>query len=377
MQEIHLWVPELDAARGGIQAFSQHLHQALGRIVMPGVRVRTLAKLGTGPLAGGHQFGGVPAWLRTPIYAAALLRAGLYHRPMLVIATHVNFLPVARLLKRWRGVRYVGVAHGVEVWGSRRAGVQRSLREADSVLAVSRYTQGRVAAEQQLPAERVKVLPNTFDPADFQPRPKPLALLRRYGLSADAKIIFSFGRLAASERYKGFDRVIAALPEICRRVPNARYLIGGTGDDRPRLEQLTRDSGLAGRVVFTGFIAPEEVCDHYNLCDVFAMPSVGEGFGIVYLEAMACGRPVLAGNRDGSTEPLRDGELGALVDPESPAQIADALARILEGRHEHPLMFQPAPLRERIVREFGFDRFCRTLAGHLRPLLPPGTVCET
>jgi len=110
---------------------------------------------------------------------------------------------------------------------------------------------------------------------------------------------------------------------------------------------------------------------------VFAMPSTGEGFGIVYLEAMACGRPVVAGHRDGSTEPLRDGELGALVDPERPAEIADTLARILEGRHEHPLMFKPALLREKVVREFGFDRFCRTLAGHLRPLLPPGAVCET
>ena len=370
MREVHLWVSELDRTRGGIQAFSHFVLTALA-VAAPRCGIRTLAKFGAGSRR--DPAAGLSGPLRTWWFAASLLGLGLRFPPALIISTHVNFLPVARLLKRWRGVPYVGVAHGIEVWGNPHARTRVALHDADLVLAVSRHTRERVIAEQHVPADRLGLLPNTFDEAAFSPGPKPLELLRRYRLSANARVIFSFGRLAAAERYKGFDRMIAALPEIRRRVPDVYYVIGGTGDDRSRLESLARTNGMADRVIFTGFIRPEELCAHYNLCDVFAMPSTGEGFGIVYLEALGCGKPVLAGNRDGSVDALADGRFGALIDPESQPAIERTLTEILLRQHPHPLMFQPAELSRQVAAEFGFESFSRRLAQQLRRVLPDAT----
>ena len=120
------------------------------------------------------------------------------------------------------------VAHGIEVWGSISTLRRRALRAADRVLAVSRYTAGRVCDDQGVAADKVLVLPNTFAAGCFHPGPKPVALLARHNLSADRKIIFTLCRLATSERYKGYDTLLEALPVILAHVPDVHYLIGGT-----------------------------------------------------------------------------------------------------------------------------------------------------
>ena len=112
----------------------------------------------------------------------------------------------------------------------------------------------------------------------------------------------------------------------------------------------------------TGFVSDEELCDHYNLCDVFAMPSKGEGFGIVYLEALACGKPVLAGNKDGAVDPLINGELGCLVDPDNLQEITDSLINILQKTYPNPLIYQPEKLRQKTIEKFGYVKFRQTLA---------------
>ena len=132
-------------------------------------------------------------------------------------------------------------------------------------------------------------------------------------------------RLAALERYKGHDRIIAALPLIRARCPQVLYLIAGEGDDRQRLETLAQQSGVAQLVRFTGPISPQELQGIYGLADVFAMPSTGEGFGIVFLEAAASGLPIVAGNVDGSVDALADGALGTLIDPNDRLVLADAI----------------------------------------------------
>lgn len=367
MREIHLWVPELDVTKGGIQAFSHFFHAGLQRVLAP-VPLRVLARQGVGSVGLGHRW---PGGLRRLAFSAALLHSAWRTRPALVLSTHVNFLPAARWLKRLGQTRYLGVAHGIDTWGGPRPILRAALAGADLMLGVSRFTRNSLERDHHVAPERLGVLPNTFAEAQFHPGPKSPALLQRYGLPAQAPVLFTFGRLAAAERYKGFDRIIAVLPQIQRAVPEVRYLIGGTGDDRPRLEALARAAGMADCVQFTGFIPPGELCAHYNLCDVFAMPSTGEGFGIVFLEAMACGKPVLAGNRDGSVDPLADGRFGALVDPLDPGQLAGTLTQLLQHRYPHPLMWRPEELRRQVVDEFGFGKFCATLSHHLRRLLPP------
>jgi glycosyltransferase involved in cell wall biosynthesis len=128
-----------------------------------------------------------------------------------------------------------------------------------------------------------------------------------------------------AERYKGHEEVFAVLPAVARQVPDVAYLVVGGGADRARLEALVRACGLAERVVFAGHVPEHEKLAHYRLADVFAMPGRGEGFGIAFLEAMACGVPVVASAADASREAVRDGALGAVVDPADP----DALVRAL------------------------------------------------
>ena len=370
VSELHLWVPDLDAAKGGIQAFSHCFWRGL-RAAQPSVPVRVFAKRGSADPNEPHHrsYGHIPSTWRTLWFITSLVWAALRHRPAAVISTHSNFLPAAHMLKRLWGIPYLGIAHGIEVWGNRRPAMVAALRAADRILAVSRYTRDRLASEQGIATDRLGILPNTFDEARFHLGPKSPELLARYQIPADAKIIFTFGRLAMSERYKGFDKIITALPRLQRAVPEVRYLIGGSGDDQSRLAALAQAVGVADRVTFTGFLPTTELAAHYQLCDVFAMPSTGEGFGIVFLEALACGKPVLAGDRDGSVDPLLDGRLGALVDPHDAEQLAESLTQILQRRYAHPLMWKPEELRRQVVAEFGFEKFSAILQAHLQRLL--------
>jgi glycosyltransferase involved in cell wall biosynthesis len=146
-------------------------------------------------------------------------------------------------------------------------------------------------------------------------------------------------------------------------------MLVGKGSDRPRIEKLIAEVGVSEAVILAGFVPDDELAEHYNLCDIFAMPSLGEGFGIVYLEALACGKPVLAGNKDGSRDAVADGELGLLVDPENTAEIAAEIIRVLRRKHSHPILFNPEALRQRVIELFGFEAFTNTVTDLLRPFL--------
>jgi glycosyltransferase involved in cell wall biosynthesis len=172
-------------------------------------------------------------------------------------------------------------------------------------------------------------------------------------------------RLAGEERYKGYDQVLRALPAVRRVVPNVHYILGGKGRDKPRIEALVHELRLEDVVTFAGYIPDHELCGFYNLCDVFAMPSKAEGFGIVFLEALACGKPVIAGNKDGSVDAVMNGKLGVLVDPDNVAEIADALMLVLTKRHPLGILQDPQRLRAEVIAAYGYARFVEILAAHL------------
>jgi glycosyltransferase involved in cell wall biosynthesis len=222
---------------------------------------------------------------------------------------------------------------------------------------VSEFTRDRVMTNYAVPPDRMHLLRDTFEPNRFGIGPKSAQLLSRYRLATDDPVILTVGRLSAAEAYKGHDRVIRALPRIRAKVPNTKYLIVGGGDDRPRLEAIAHEQNVANAVIFAGRVAHEELPDYYRLCDLYAMPSTGEGFGIVFLEALASGKPVLAGNRDGAVDALNGGELGVLVDPHDEALLAEAAMALLLRSHPHPLVNYPEQLRERVVELFGPEKF--------------------
>ena len=236
--------------------------------------------------------------------------------------------------------------HGVDGWERRGAVACRALRSAALVTSVSRYTRAQLLSWSDIAPHRVRVLPNTVA-ATYTPRPRRDDLVARLGLGG-RRVILTVGRLSSLERYKGHDRIIAALPAIAARVPDAAYLIVGSGDDRRRLEWLAHQAGVGDRVVFAGQVPDPELPDYFALSDVFAMPSTGEGFGIAFLEAAASGLPVIGGNRDGSVDALADGRIGRLVDPHAPAEIEGAVIDALLGRHPWrtvPRRHSASPLR--------------------------------
>jgi len=375
MGNIHIWAPGLFSFTGGIQAFSRYLINAVYAGPFS-LSLRGVIKNDTPGAISDEttidNFSGCGHWptkLRAPRFALECLRHVWRERPNLIVSTHANFGPIARIAQLSLGTPYILVAHGVDAWQINDVTRLRALQKANLVLAVSRYTRDRLINEAGLNANRVKILPNTYDPDRFAIAPKPPRLLQKHGLQPQTPVILTVCRLDETEGYKGYDQIIKALPKIRQEAPNTRYLLVGKGTDRPRIEKLIAEVGVREAVILAGYVPDDELTEYYNLCDIFAMPSRGEGFGIVYLEALACGKPVLAGNRDGSRDALADGELGLLVDPENTVEIAAQIASVLRREHTHPILFNPKLLRQRVIELFGFETFKRAVADLLRPFL--------
>lgn len=261
--------------------------------------------------------------------AAALLACLWQRRPQHVFCGHIKLAPLVSSLCQPLGIPYTVLTYGKEVWNLLPIKERRAFLQAKETWTISRYSRDRACAANNLNPQKMKILPCVVDGDTFTPGPKPSVLVERYDLT-DAKVLMTVARLWSGDIYKGVDVTIRALPNIAHLFPNVKYLVIGRGDDQPRLTQMARDLGVADRVIFAGFVPTEDLVEHYRLADVYIMPSQ-EGFGIVYLEAMACGVPVLSGDDDGSADPLQDGRLGWRVPYRDPEAVADACIEILKG----------------------------------------------
>jgi glycosyltransferase involved in cell wall biosynthesis len=372
-KRLHLWCPNIYEFKGGIQVYSNFLLETLHSLY-PDVSYSIFLKhdahvpreKSSRKNLQFHCAGGFPQSLRTPAFAAQVLSSGFWRKPSLVISTHVNFTIAAYWLKRFTGIPYWAVAHGVDAWDIQDPALQQALHHADQIFSVGDYTRNRLLQEQKLDPNKMKILPCMIDANSFQIEQKPLYLLERYGIRADQPTILTVGRLSKSEGYKGYDKILEALPQIRQAIPDIHYVLIGKGSDRPRVEQIISELQLQDCVTLTGYVPDAEIADHYNLCDVFAMPSKGEGFGIVYLEALACGKPTLGGNQDGAVDALCHGKLGALVNPNSVEEIAQALTQILQGTYPNALMYQPEALRQEVINIYGLQAFKQKLEGYLK-----------
>lgn len=368
---IHLWAGGCQPADGGIQAYSHAFACSLSKLLGPS-RLHVVSRNDAdNPFRGTDDtiaFHGTGAW-RDPLRSLAFGLSAAWNaqrrRPGLILCAHANFAPLAQWARSRLGIPYWIVAYGIEVWSRQDARFRSALMGADRILCISRYTRDRLAEEQAIPPQRLHLQHCTFDEERFLPRAKPEDLLRRYGLIAGQPVLMTVARLSAEEQYKGYDRVIEALSTVRESFPDVRYLIVGKGNDADRIRNLAAAHGVAKHVILTGFVSVEELPAHYNLCDLFVMPSNGEGFGIVFLEALASGKPVIAGNRDGSVDALCDGELGVLVDPEDTAAIARAIIGVLSGDIRPLASSSPVEMRQRVIEKFGRDAFLKSLGTHL------------
>jgi phosphatidylinositol alpha-1,6-mannosyltransferase len=241
----------------------------------------------------------------------------------LVICGHVNLLPVARALTP----HPLLFAYGIEVWKPVRSALSRRLlHSCSAIVSISDITRSRLLAWSGYGGP-THLLPNAIHAERYGIREKRADLVARYGLEG-RRVLLTVGRLAEEERYKGFDEII----EILGNLPeDVTYMIAGGGNDAQRLQKKAFDCNVSGRVVFTGLFPEEDKPDLYALADVYVMPSRGEGFGYVFLEALASGAPVIGSRLDGGREALLDGKLGLLVDPSNPAEIERAIREVLEA----------------------------------------------
>jgi glycosyltransferase involved in cell wall biosynthesis len=255
-----------------------------------------------------------------------LVNSGRYD---VIFCSHINLLPLAYLAKMRLKTPLIVNLHGIDAWRPNDNRLTNLLvPKVDLYLSVSEITKNRFLEWARIENNKVIVLPNSVSHRDFRPDVKNPKLLKRYGLTGKI-VLLTLGRLAAKEQYKGVYEVLELLPALAQQIPEIAYLIVGDGDDRERLKTKARSLGVSERIIFAGFIPEEEKADHYRLAEAYVMPGWGEGFGIVYLEAMACGIPVVGSKLDGSREALRGGSLGILVDPRYPDEIKSGILEAL------------------------------------------------
>jgi glycosyltransferase involved in cell wall biosynthesis len=247
----------------------------------------------------------------------------------LVVSGHINMAPLGIVVAKFAHAKSILIVHGIDAWTPHRSAfVRMSLPRFERVIGVSQITLDRLSGWSGIDVTRTRVLPNCVDLSRYGPGPKPAALARKLGIEGRT-VVMTVGRLATQERYKGFDEVLDALQMLAEKIPDVVYVVCGEGPDRLRLEEKATRLRVRDRVVFAGFIPEAQKADYYRLADAYVMPSRGEGFGIVFLEAMACGIPVMGSQLDGSREALLDGQLGVLVNPDDTSEVVTGIVNTL------------------------------------------------
>lgn len=291
------------------------------------------------------------------------------NQPDLILALHPHLAPVLAAMKLAApGARTAIFAHGLEVWTPLSFLRRRSLQKADVVFAPSTDTARQLAAQQGLPDEKIRRLAWSLGP-EFDGSVLPSSGNR--SLPPDfprGRVILTVGRWDAHEAYKGVDHLIQVLPRLLALVPDLHLVAVGSGTDLPRLQRLAQESRVSEKVHFLSFLPQEQLAPAYDACDVFVLPSRGEGFGLVFLEAMSHGKPVIGGAHGGTPDVIADGATGYLVEYGNLAQLGDRLQHLLTDETARRSM--GARALERVRRDFTFACFSRKLEDAVEPLLP-------
>lgn len=334
---------------------------------------------------------GRAGFVRKGRFAARIASAQVLGRVDWILFTHLQLLRVQQLPPAGLRRPYAVFLHGIEAWGPLSDSDTHLLAGATLRLANSEFTARRVMAAHPdvgpvvacplalMPPEDRRDDPADDDEGDAPDEGRDDPAGRTCDDDAPVSVgpaaVLIVGRMLAAERYKGHDQLIDAWPRVLQSVPAARLIVIGDGDDAARLRERAAQAGTpADAIVFTGFIGGRTLDLLYDRCAVFAMPSRGEGFGLVYLEAMAHRLPCIGCRDNAAAEVIVDGETGILVDQADLGQLADAVVRLLSDRELRARM--GAAGFRRAHDRFSFERFSSQLVGELRAAFeqPAGTA---
>jgi len=364
--------PELDAP-GGIQRAGRHLALVMSEYaVAKEMEYRFLSLNDTPELhrmrVGDREFVFTGAARAKPGYVAAALKAAR-RRPKLVLAAHPNLGPIVQAMNVVAlGTKSIVCTHGIEVWEKLSRMRRNSLQNATVVLAPSKATADFVVDVHGVAGSRVRVLPWGLDP-NFETKLMGLSGVSVPSEFPKGRVILTVGRWLAAERYKGMDTLIKALPRLLLRWPEVELAMVGEGDDKEWLVDIARHSGVQKHVHFLSGLTYGQLSACYAASEVFALPSRGEGFGFVYLEAMARGKPVIGGAHGGAPEVIRDGVTGYLVQHGETEQLATSIDTLLSNPELAKKM--GAQGKERVEKEFRFSVFAKGFKKILRE------ICES
>ena len=299
-------------------------------------------------------------------FAVKSIKEGI--KSNVVILSHINLLTVGYLIKILSPkTKLVLFAHGIEIWKPLSSLKKKMLLKCNQIWAVSNFTNDKIKDLGYVKDNRSIVLNNCLDPYLQKEKnsTKSEKLLSRYGLTKENFILLTLTRLNSAEKYKGYDKVLECLQDLIKKYTHLRYLIIGKYDneEKARMDKMISSMNLGNAVVFTGYISEEELSAHYNLADLYIMPSLGEGFGIVFIEAMYNEVPVIAGNKDGSIDALLNGKLGLLVDPDNPEEITSAIKKVINNKSSF------VPDQTLLMQNFSYQVYKEKIKAALKNLM--------
>lgn len=346
---------------GGVQRASRHVAAVTAKFASDrGMAVRFLSlndarglhTIRVGDLeflASGH------AGSKAQFALAAMRAAG--RGPSVVIALHPHLAPIVwAMRRRSRKFRSIVFTHGIEVWKPLGWPRGPALRSADLVLGPSADTVQHLISAQHILAGKTARLPWALDP-EFEARSAapatPGALPPEFPVAG--RVLLTVGRWDRAEQYKGADTLISAMPAVLKSAPNTSLVLVGGGDDRPRLERLALELQVAERTRFLSGLSAEQLFACYAGCDVFALPSKGEGFGLVFLEAMVHGKPVIGGAHGGIPDIVEDGVTGLLVPHGNVERLEQAIGTLLNDPNRAREMGERG--KKRVEKVFSFTQF--------------------
>jgi len=297
-------------------------------------------------------------------FVRQVVRVALSGKIDLLLIGHANYAPIGMLLKfLLPALRYGVMVHGVDVWSRLPLLRRQALRRANFVSSVSDYTTRQVISLNQVDRRRIYLLPNALEWKEANGQATPASQA-----PTTATRLLTVCRLNRDERYKGVDTVIAALPSVIRSVPDVQYFVIGSGTDLERHKRLAERHSVSNRVHFLGSVDLDTLQAHYAACDVFVMPSAGEGFGIVFLEAMRYSKPVVAANSGAVSEVVEDQVTGLLVKYGNEGEVAQALTELCLDREKRTRLGSAG--YQRLLERFTCAQFKRKFTEILSKELP-------
>ena len=296
-----------------------------------------------------------PGLVERARFFLALANAQLRERNGWWMFNHVGIARAQNLVPRAIRQRYAVLICGIEAWDPSLSADRRdALRSAASRIAISHYTASRVmSAHPEI--GRISICPLALLPR--------LSELAVYDSSLVSRVsqhsVLVVGRMSSAERYKGHDELLESWAEVVRNVPDAQLVIAGGGDDVDRLRAKTGELQISEYVLFTGFVSDATLDALRRKAAMFALPSRGEGFGLVYLEAMRAGLTCIGGSEDAAGDVICDGKTGTLVDPRNRSELAGAIVRLLKSPELRAVY--GAAGKQRFEELFTFERYCDRL----------------